>query len=112
MDATGITGSWNWAAFFGGAVWLLYRKIYWRAIREIPMMWCPVVRSFLLAMHGNRIYRLKIEEVLCRTAYLEGDERIVRLKQLGGVSLAPVVLGVVFVGIVVFGMVYDYMINS
>ena len=93
--------SWNWACFFLGTYWLLYRKLYAVAAiffvvnistsLLIPGV-LPLIIRILLAMFANAIYlnysARTIKSVKTVIANLSATQYINRLHKKGGVNLA------------------------
>jgi hypothetical protein len=84
-----FSATWNWAAFWGGFGWMLYRKMYMWAIIAFALMLMPylglaawitfgLVANYLYYQHAKR----KILEV--KTLHPAGEISVV-LSQIGGV---------------------------
>lgn len=77
--------SWNWSAFFFGAGWLLYRKMYlYGAIAIVvyilagykhPEQILPF--SILLGIFGNAIYRLDLEKRVNSNSKKKGTSSLI-----------------------------------
>ena len=107
--------SWNWACFFLGTYWLLYRKLY--AIAAIFFVVnistsllipgiLPLIVRILLAMFANAIYlnysERKIKTVKTVIANLSATQYINRLNKKGGVNfVAPFILVGIYVLIII-----------
>ena len=84
-----FSATWNWAAFWGGFGWMLYRKMYMWAIIAFALMLMPylglaswiafgIVANYLYYQHAKR----KILEI--KTLQPAGEISVV-LSQIGGV---------------------------
>ena len=107
--------SWNWACFFLGTYWLLYRKLYAAAaiffvVTIGTSLLIPGVSSLLLrillAMFANAIYlnysARTIKSVKTVIANLSATQYINRLHKKGGVNLAaPFILVGIYILIIV-----------
>lgn len=127
IDQTNKSVSWNWASFFLGSLWLLYRKMYvWGALMiavsmviswmGIPFGW--LLLAILVGMFGNKLYleetRKKIIEIKTITSDLNGQYQMIKSK--GGTNLAlPIVIAVIgslitifliIIGIAAIGLLY------
>ncbi|WP_291578882.1 zinc-ribbon domain-containing protein [Clostridium sp. UBA6640] len=127
IDQTNKSVSWNWASFFLGSLWLLYRKMYvWGALMiavsmviswmGMPFGW--LLLGILVGMFGNKLYleetRKKIIEIKATTSDLNGQHQMIKSK--GGTNLAlPIVIAVIgslitifliIIGIAAIGLLY------
>ncbi len=100
--------TWNWATFFLGAWWLLYRKLYLWALIVIVVGFVPIVNvlaHIALSICGNYIYyrhaRKKIREIRAEdlTGNIEG-----RLSKAGGVSWIPPIAAFVLILMIGFSI--------
>jgi len=119
--------SWNWPAFFAGAWWYLYRKMYWWAILDLGVsvllgwtLFVPVLWAAARAVTGNYLYfrwaDRKIREA--RTGIFGGvpagdASHLARLAREGGVhawvpwvAVAGIFL-VVALGVLFFAMLWN-----
>ena len=103
IDATGSMVSWNWSAFIGGILWMLYRKMYlyaliaWVAcivIGFIPVIgqisW--IVQAVAFGILGNWLYKKKVEEELAAAATLDPAARAAQFAKRGGITWVPVII--------------------
>ena len=107
--------SWNWACFFLGPYWLLYRKLY--AVTAIfivvnisfslliPGFFSLIIR-IVLTMFANAIYLnhsvRKIRTVKTIIANLSTTQYINRLRKNGGVNLiAPFILVAIYIVVII-----------
>lgn len=114
INKTDKSVSWNWAAFFLGSLWLLYRKMYvWGALmivvsivaslNGVPFAW--LLLAILTGMFGNKLYleetRKKIIEIKNTTSDLNGQYEMIRFK--GGTNLVlPIIIAIVLCLIRIF----------
>ena len=97
-----INTSWNWSAFFFGAYWALYRKIYAPAIfAVIALIFLPAIfggevfPAILLGVMiffgvlGNTLYHRKIKRLLslARIRHRSEDARKIMVRRRGGVNM-------------------------
>jgi hypothetical protein len=125
--APGFELSWNWPAFFAGAWWYLYRKMYWWAILDLGVslllgwtVFVPVLWAAARAVTGNYLYfrwtEWKIREARPRISggSAPGDaSHLARLAREGGVhawvpwvAVAGMLL-LIALGSLFFGMLLD-----
>ncbi|HAG43216.1 MAG TPA: hypothetical protein DCL31_07435 [Clostridium sp.] len=114
MNQTNKSVSWNWASFFLGSLWLLYRKMYvWGTLMiavsmaiswmGIPFGW--LLLAILAGMFGNKLYleetRKKIIEIKTITSDLNSQYQMIKSK--GGTNLAlPITIAVIGFLITIF----------
>lgn len=126
--------SWNWASFFLGPYWLLYRKLYALASIIIILtfasshlfppkmsMFFILIMHIVLAMFANAIYlnnsKRKIMLVKVTISNLSTTQYINRLHKKGGVNLiAPLILVAIYIFIMIISIVsfilFENMNNS
>lgn len=113
MNASGKSISWNWASFFFGAYWMMYRKMYLNTLFLVLISWAiafiyfiPIVGWFIgglmtiglwvcLGMFGNAIYKKHLEKKYTECIELEYDQRKQECVATGGTSAGAVVIYVV-----------------
>lgn len=118
LEGTCSMLSWNWAAFFFGVIWLLYRKMWlfgivFLVVAAIPVVnWILIPGALVMGLFGNEMYRRHTLRKYLESVTLYGTseaERLVYLRAKGGVSVvAALVAGVVALVYVVlfFGFVF------
>ena len=79
--------SWNWAAFFGGSVWALYRGVYSYSVTKHYIRFA--LNPLAYAMYGNWVYKQMMEYELVATEKLDSAERMEMLERRGGITLSP-----------------------
>jgi len=114
INQTNKSVSWNWASFFLGSLWLLYRKMYiWgtlmiavsMAISWMGMPFGWLLLAILVGMFGNKLYleetQKKIIEIKTTTSDLNGQYQMIKSK--GGTNLAlPITIAVIGSVITIF----------
>lgn len=114
IDRMATTSSWNWAAFFIGVSWLLYRKMYLRAIAVFGVLLFPDILgaaieedlqalrwllslavSIVMGQFGNAMYFRRSFDQVMAAERRSGDpaEIQARLRKRGGTSWLSGVLG-------------------
>lgn len=115
-----IPKSWNWAAFFFGAFWFVYRKMYLYAIvylglgflltgvqialgtSEILANVTSIVMGVAAAIWANRLYKLHIDKKVAETlAIAKGDDVIPALKAKGGTNIGGLIAAIILVFVVI-----------
>ena len=103
----GKSTSWNWASFFFGYMWFLYRKMYAYGfglmalsfiLSYIPFIGIVVALGLpiLTGLFGNSIYLKHIEKNLQEVSNLNEDTRHRIIINKGGVNIAlPIIIYVV-----------------
>lgn len=106
--------SWNWASFFLGPLWLLYRKMYVYGfglmilafiLSYVPFIgWVlPIVCCVCYGLYGNYLYLKHVEKNLDEFKHLNEDARHRVIISKGGVNLAlPIIIGLLSSGILFF----------
>lgn len=127
INKTNKSVSWNWASFFLGSLWLLYRKMYvWgvlmmvvsmaATLSGVPFSW--LILGILTGMFGNKLYleetRKRIIEIKSITGDLNRQYEMMRSK--GGTNLTlPIIIAVIvclirvfliILGIAAIGLLY------
>lgn len=113
--------SWNWAAFFFGFVWMLYRKMYLWALVSFILALTPIAFPLLMVLWGltgNFLYyrhgRKKIMEV--RLVNFSGGPTP-NLAKAGGVNRWVWFVGIFFVSLllalgILSGLLLSYLIRE
>lgn len=101
MEGSHSALSWNWAAFFFGTIWLMYRKMWlfgvlYVIIAAIPVLnWLLIPAALMMGVFGNEIYRRHALRKYGESTTLypaSAAERIHYLGECGGVSVLAAVL--------------------
>lgn len=104
MNDTGKSASWNWAAFFLGIYWMIYRKMYFKAgaffILSLVASSTPYIGGILnfavlvgIGIYANALYMDHIDGNIEKVKTLLSDNKEVIIKKIGGTNL-PLALGV------------------
>ena len=104
MNDTGKKASWNWAAFFLGVYWMIYRKMYFKAgaffILSLVASSTPYIGGILnfavlvgIGIYANALYMDHIDQNIEKVKLLFSDNKEKVIKQIGGTNL-PLALGV------------------
>lgn len=104
MDDRGKSISWNWAAFFMGIYWMIYRKMYFKAgafcILSLVASSTPYIGLVLnfavlvgIGIYANALYLDHIQENIEKTKTLSPNNKEEILKSKGGTNL-PLALGI------------------
>lgn len=107
MNETGKSRSWNWAAFFMGIYWMVYRKMYFKAgaffILSLVASSTPYIGSLLnvavtvgIGIYANALYLDHVKGSIEKAKILFPHEKETILKKLGGTNL-PLALGLYLV---------------
>lgn len=103
MARNGSSASWNWAAFFFGPLWLLYRKMYaWGAI----VMILELLQTAVTQISYKALGLVVTEEMTYAEAYALVQSAISKpssLYFLLSISLFSVIMLVISIGLAVFG---------
>jgi len=106
-NSSGNSGS-NWAGFFTGLIWAVYRKMYLEAVIVWVIVvvlsyilqadWPVWIGGIIFGFGGNEAYRWKLERIVKKSQGLEREEQEALLKQKGGTNpiLAAIVVGLIF----------------
>ena len=119
MNETGKSISWNWAAFFMGIYWMIYRKMYFKAgaffILSLVASSTPYIGWILniavlvgIAVYGNALYLDHVSGNLKKAKIFFPDTQDLFAEEKGGTNLSfaigayiiQVIVTVVFGGIV------------
>ena len=104
MNDTGKSASWNWAAFFLGIYWMIYRKMYFKAgaffILSLVASSTPYIGGILnfavlvgIGIYANALYMDHVDGNIEKVKTLFSDNKEVIIKKIGGTNL-PLALGV------------------
>ena len=104
MNDTGKSASWNWAAFFLGIYWMVYRKMYFKAgaffILSLVASSTPYIGGILnfavlvgIGIYANALYMDHIDGNIEKVKTLFSDNKDVIIKKIGGTNL-PLAVGV------------------
>lgn len=107
MNKTGKSESWNWAAFFLGIYWMVYRKMYFKAgaffILSLVASSTPYIGGILnfavlvgIGIYANALYMDHIDGNIEKVKTLFSDNKEVIIKKIGGTNL-PLALGLYIV---------------
>ena len=103
MNDTGKSVSWNWAAFFLGIYWMIYRKMYFKAgaffILSLVASSTPYIGGILnfavlvgIGIYANALYMDHVDGNIEKVKTLFSDNKEVIIKKIGGTNL-PLALG-------------------
>ena len=104
MDETGKSISWNWAAFFMGIYWMIYRKMYFKAfaffILSVVASHTPYIGTILnfailigIGIYANALYLDHVRESIKKINILFPNNKEEIIKKKGGTNL-PLALGI------------------
>lgn len=104
MNDTGKSISWNWAAFFLGIYWMIYRKMYFKAaaffVLSLVASYTPYIGWILnaavlvgIGIYANALYLDHIEVNMEKTKVLEPNNKDIIAKRKGGTNL-PLAVGI------------------
>ena len=104
MDETGKSVSWNWAAFFMGIYWMVYRKMYFKAgaflLLSMVASYTPYIGSILnlcvlfgIAVYANALYKDHVENSIKKVSILFPEKKEEALEKIGGTNL-PMTIGI------------------
>ena len=104
MDDTGKSVSWNWAAFFMGIYWMVYRKMYFKAgaflLLSMVASYTPYIGSILnlcvlfgIAVYANALYKDHVENSIKKVSILFPEKKEEALEKIGGTNL-PMTIGI------------------
>lgn len=104
MNDTGKSASWNWAAFFLGIYWMIYRKMYFKAgaffILSLVASSTPYIGGILnfavlvgIGIYANALYMDHIDGNIEKVKTLFSDNKDVIIKKIGGTNL-PLAVGI------------------
>lgn len=103
MDDSGKSISWNWAAFFMGIYWMIYRKMYFKAgaffILSLVASSTPYIGGILnlavligIGIYANALYQDQIRGNMEKTKGLLPEAKEIIAKKRGGTNL-PLAIG-------------------
>lgn len=103
MDDSGKSISWNWAAFFMGIYWMIYRKMYFKAgaffILSLVASYTPYIGSILnfavligIGIYANALYQDQIRVNMEKIKGLLPEAKEIITKKRGGTNL-PLAIG-------------------
>lgn len=98
MDDSGKSISWNWAAFFMGIYWMIYRKMYFKAgaffILSLVASSTPYIGGILnlavligIGIYANALYQDQIRGNMEKTKGLLPEAKEIIAKKRGGTNL-------------------------
>ena len=104
MDETGKSVSWNWAAFFMGIYWMLYRKMYFKAgaflLLSMVASYTPYIGNILnlcvlfgIAVYANALYKDHVENSIKKVSIFFPEKKEEALEKIGGTNL-PMTIGI------------------
>ena len=113
MDETGKSISWNWPAIFFGVYWMIYRKMYFKAmaffILGVVASYTPYIGGLLnfavlvgIGIYANALYQDHVEGSIKKIKLVFPHEKEEVIKKVGGTNL-PIALGL-GVGLQLFAM--------
>lgn len=122
IRVTGSNGSWNFAAFFLGLWWCLYRKMY--GVGVIAWLvgiagsffcgWLSLAAVIYMGIMGNYHYMQHIENRTLEARSIKDEqERATFIERKGGVNIALVVALIILqVVLTLFVNIYSYSFNA
>ena len=116
MRESGKSISWNWAAFFMGIYWMVYRKMYFKAVAfyvlSLVASRTPYIGSILnmavlvgIAIYANALYMDHVEGNIKKVKMVFPHNKEEVIEKIGGTRVAMVVGAIVVQFIAVFLMV-------
>ena len=104
MDETGKSVSWNWAAFFMGIYWMVYRKMYFKAgaflLFSMVASYTPYIGNILklcvlfgISEYANALYKDHVENSIKKVSILFPEKKEEALEKIGGTNL-PMTIGI------------------
>ena len=104
MDETGKSVSCNWAAFFMGIYWMVYRKMYFKAgaflLLSMVASYTPYIGNILnlcvlfgIAVYANALYKDHVENSIKKVSILFPEKKEEALEKIGGTNL-PMTIGI------------------
>ena len=107
MRESGKSISWNWAAFFMGIYWMVYRKMYFKAaafyVLSLVASRTPYIGSILniavligIAMYANALYMDHVEGNIKKIKMVFPHNKEEVIQKIGGTSMV-MVIGVIVV---------------
>lgn len=118
IDNSSKRSSWNWASFFFGGFWFIYRKMYGLGAAMIAIQFFleligalsgfsllfVLILKVVLGSCANSIYKSRVESDLRQVKDVEEPKKSLFIKKRGGVSFGAVIVSYVLV------RVLDYII--
>ena len=104
MDDTGKSISWNWAAFFMGIYWMIYRKMYFKAaaffVLSSVASSTPYIGGILnlavlvgIAIYANALYLDHVRGNVNKVEEIFPEEKELIIQKMGGTNL-PLALAI------------------
>ncbi|MEG0051414.1 MAG: DUF2628 domain-containing protein [Terrisporobacter sp.] len=104
IEATGKSISWNWAAFFMGIHWMIYRKMYFKAAAFFLLSFVasttPYIGGILnmavlvgIAVYANALYLDHVSGNVEKAKILFPDNQDFIAKKVGGTNM-PLAVGI------------------
>ncbi len=101
MRETGKSISWNWAAFFMGIYWMIYRKMYFKSAAFLLLSMVASATPYIgwllnigiligIAVYANALYLEQIDSNI-QKANLMPEQREIVIKKFGGTNMAGAV---------------------
>lgn len=114
MEETGKSISWNWAAFFMGIYWMIYRKMYFKAgaffVLSLVASSTPYIGYILnfavligIAIYANALYLDHVQGAIKKAKELFPHEKDVIIKKMGGTNLT-MAIGICLLQFMVMGL--------
>ena len=114
MEETGKSISWNWAAFFMGIYWMVYRKMYFKAgaffVLSLVASSTPYIGYILnfavligIAIYANALYLDHVQGAIKKAKELFPHEKDVIIKKMGGTNLT-MAIGICLLQFMVMGL--------
>lgn len=119
MKKSGKSISWNWAAFFMGIYWMIYRKMYFKAaaflLLNIIATNTPHIGIYLntavlvgIGIFGNALYLDHVEEKIEKAKIIFPHNKEEVLAKRGGTNL-PLVVGLSVAHVATLSIVFALM---
>ncbi len=119
MKKSGKSISWNWAAFFMGIYWMIYRKMYFKAaaflLLNIIATNTPHIGVYLntavlvgIGIFGNALYLDHVEEKIEKAKIIFPHNKEEVLAKRGGTNL-PLVVGLSVAHVATLSIVFALM---
>ena len=119
MKKSGKSISWNWAAFFMGIYWMIYRKMYFKAaaflLLNIIATNTPHIEIYLntavlvgIGIFGNALYLDHVEEKIEKAKIIFPHNKEEVLAKRGGTNL-PLVVGLSVAHVATLSIVFALM---
>ena len=95
--------TWHWPAFFLGAIWMAYRKLYGWALAVFLMSFVPFLNLLLIpvwALIGNYLYykrtKKKILNLTTTQTFSDSTQMEAALRKIGGVNVWAAIVVALF----------------